>query len=332
MADDALAWWSALDEEVQGSWKLLRQAMLSTYRPMFYGGSGEEAENFICAVRDKAINEKKRTDNEWIVMYAESCLAGEALRWYTYLDLDTKNSWEKLQQALLTQYSRGGPADPALNLVPTPASAASVGPAPSAIRRGRIRISNSTSSIHHYLSKNLIENRVITSSFLTDALELEWIPSSYGLQTLSIPGSQIPGYNLLGMKWFPDDPPGGFKSVPPATVDTFPSSVSSVLFICAVDSHTNSTALNSARGTLLTNNWKISIEHRTTGEIIRVSAMAGSGAVRILAPWHAVSYWANFRCPKEPVYPGWNSSGGGVWLAAGNADQGSRAEFFFEPI
>ncbi|KAG9044081.1 hypothetical protein FS837_008818 [Tulasnella sp. UAMH 9824] len=53
MADDALVWWSALDEEVQGSWKLLRQAMLSEYGSMFCGGSGEEAENFVRAVSRK---------------------------------------------------------------------------------------------------------------------------------------------------------------------------------------------------------------------------------------------------------------------------------------
>ncbi|KIO15849.1 hypothetical protein M407DRAFT_34543 [Tulasnella calospora MUT 4182] len=291
MADDALAWWSALDEEVQGSWKLLRQAMLSTYRPMFCGGSGEEAERFIRAVRDQAINERKRTDNEWIVMYAESCLAGEALRWYTYLDLDTKNNWEKLQQALLTQYPRRGPGDPALNLIPTPAAAASAAPAP-------------------------IRNRVVSSASLADALELEWIPASYGLQTLSIPESQVPGCDSLGMKWYPNDPPGQYN----------------VLWLCAVDSHTNSTALDEAQGTLLTNNWKMSIGNKASHEIVTVSAMAGSGAVRILTLWHAVSYWANFRYPKELLYSRWSCSGGGVWFTTGNSYRESSAEFFFEPI
>ncbi|KIO24619.1 hypothetical protein M407DRAFT_25959 [Tulasnella calospora MUT 4182] len=246
--------------------------MLSTYRPTFYGGSGEEAEKFICAVRDKAINERKRTDNEWIVMYAESCLAGEVLRWYTYLDLDTKNNWEKLQQALLTRYPRGGTGDRLPNLVPTPAAAASVAPAPSATRRGRIRISNS------------------------NALELEWIPSSNGLQTLSIPG--IPGYDFLGTKC-------QYK----------------ILFICAVDSHTNSTALAPGRGILLINNWKISIGDRAGGEIITVSVMPGSGAVRILVPRHAAAYWANFHHSKELLYPRWSPSGSGVRFAAENADQ-----------
>ncbi|KAG9032125.1 hypothetical protein FS837_002797 [Tulasnella sp. UAMH 9824] len=108
MVNDAMRWWGALDEETQGSWKLLRRAMLSKYRPMFHGGSGEEAEKFVRIVCDKAIDEGKQEDNKWIVTYASSCLAGEVLRWYAYLDSDTKQSWEKLQQALLTRYSRGG--------------------------------------------------------------------------------------------------------------------------------------------------------------------------------------------------------------------------------
>ncbi|KIO27387.1 hypothetical protein M407DRAFT_191060 [Tulasnella calospora MUT 4182] len=88
--------------------------MLSKYRPLFRGGSGEEAETFIRAVLDKAIDEGKRKDNEWIVMYAESCLAGEALRWYAHLDSDTQENWKKLQQALLVQYPRAGTDGPAL--------------------------------------------------------------------------------------------------------------------------------------------------------------------------------------------------------------------------
>ncbi|KAG9032124.1 hypothetical protein FS837_002796 [Tulasnella sp. UAMH 9824] len=108
--DDALVWWSDLDEEVQGSWNLLKQVMRSEYRLMFHEGSGEEAEKFVRVVRDKAIEEGKRMDKEWIVTYVESCLTGEALRWHAYLSSDTKNNWEKLQQALLTQYPRDGPA------------------------------------------------------------------------------------------------------------------------------------------------------------------------------------------------------------------------------
>ncbi|KIO19069.1 hypothetical protein M407DRAFT_31282 [Tulasnella calospora MUT 4182] len=206
MADDALVWWNKLGEEVQGSWKLLSQAMLSEYRPMFYGGSGEEAEKFILAVLEKAIEEGKGKDNEWIVTYIEPCFAGEALRWYTCLDSDTQENWKKLRQALLIQYPRGGIGGPAVNLVPSAPTAASFVPAPKATLRGRIKISNSSSSTIHYLSKSLPSGkRVVSTSSIADALELEWSISSDGLQTLSIPGSQIPGYNLLGVKWRLDD-------------------------------------------------------------------------------------------------------------------------------
>lgn len=110
LANDAIRWWSLLDEEVQGSWKLLRRAMILKYRPLFYGGSGEEAEIFVRTVCDKAIDEGKQEDNRWAAIYASSCMAGEALRWYTSLDSDTQENWKKLQHAVLAQYPRGGPS------------------------------------------------------------------------------------------------------------------------------------------------------------------------------------------------------------------------------
>ncbi|KAG8912131.1 hypothetical protein FRC01_005272, partial [Tulasnella sp. 417] len=217
MVNDAMRWWSKLDEEVQGSWKLLRRAMLSRYRQMFHGGSGEEVEKFIRAVCDEAIDEGKEEDNKWIVAYASSCLAGEALRWYAYLGSDTKSNWEKLQQALLTQYPRGASAGPVPNLVPTPPAAASVVPPPNVTRRGRIRVSNGRTPIAHYLSKRLSpENRVTSTYSIADALQLDWNTSPDGVQTLSIPGSQILGHDLLGVKWTGGDRKAQAKSAPPA--------------------------------------------------------------------------------------------------------------------
>ncbi|KAG8913044.1 hypothetical protein FRC01_004767 [Tulasnella sp. 417] len=168
--------------------------MLLKYRPMFHGGSGGDAEKFIRVVCDKAIDERKQEDNKWIVTYASSCLAGEALRWFVYLDPDTQENWRKLQQALLHQYPRGGSAGPALDLVPAGPPAA---PAPKPARRGRIRVSNSNSSTQQYLSKRLPpNNRVSITTSLVDALEVEWSTGSDGLQTLSIPGGMI--YSGLG--------------------------------------------------------------------------------------------------------------------------------------
>ncbi|KAG9027345.1 hypothetical protein FS837_004305 [Tulasnella sp. UAMH 9824] len=123
MTGDALVWWNTLDRRFKEVGDYLAkqcQAILSKYGSTFCGGSGEEAEQFIRAVRDKAIDEGKRNGNEWIVAYAESCLAGEALRWYTYLDSDTQGNWKKLQQALLLRYPRlgGDTAGPISSNVP----------------------------------------------------------------------------------------------------------------------------------------------------------------------------------------------------------------------
>ncbi|KAG9043592.1 hypothetical protein FS837_009372 [Tulasnella sp. UAMH 9824] len=226
MADDALVWWSALNEDIQGSWRLLRQAMLSKFNSRFCGGSGVAAENFLRAVYDKAIHEGKREDNKWIVAYAESCLAGEALRWYAQLDSDTQENWKKLQKALLAQYPRDGTASPSLNLIPTPPAAASFAPTPKVTHRGRIRVLSGRSSIVQYLSKVPdSDNRLHTTESSADALELEWSTGSDGLSILSIPGSQIPGYDLLGLKWELDSSYGAsenYKSVPSAFVEAIP--------------------------------------------------------------------------------------------------------------
>lgn len=118
-----------------------------------------------------------------------------------------------------------------LSFVPTPPAASSLAPAPKVTRRGRMRISNSSGSAPQYLSKVLpSNNRVASTSSVADALELEWSTSSDGVQTLSIPRvscdrlsfssdphydfqSQIPGYDLLGLKWSSNDPSQQKKSV-----------------------------------------------------------------------------------------------------------------------
>lgn len=295
MADDALVWWSELDEEVQGSWKLLKKAMISQYGSIFCGGSGEEAEKFVRAVRDKAVDEGKQKDNEWIVTYASSCLAGEALRWYTYLGSDTQENWKKLQQALLTQHPRDGIGGPALSFVPTPPAASSLAPAPKVTRRGRMRISNSSGSAPQYLSKVLpSNNRVASTSSVADALELEWSTSSDGVQTLSIPRSQIPGYDLLGLKWSSNDP----------------SQQKNYLGFCVVDSLTNSTSISSFSGRLFTDTWKISAKDGRSDGSLNVSVVAGT----------------------DTVYPGWIKSSNLVWFSDQNTWPGHRAELFFEPI
>lgn len=112
MAEDALRWWSGLDEETQGSWKLLRQAMFSNYQPLFYGHSGEEAERFVFSVRQRIRDAGRQKDNDWIITFVSDCFVGEALRWHVTLDSRVREDWKLLQVAILAQFSRDGQSDP----------------------------------------------------------------------------------------------------------------------------------------------------------------------------------------------------------------------------
>ncbi|KAG9034507.1 hypothetical protein FS837_002190, partial [Tulasnella sp. UAMH 9824] len=117
MTHDALRWWSALDEEYQASWKKLRQAMFYRYQPKFYGKSGEEAEEFVHAVRRRARDVGKQKDGEWITTIVYDCFVGDALRWYLSLDSRVRGDWEMLQVAILVQWPREGGFDLSLKCV-----------------------------------------------------------------------------------------------------------------------------------------------------------------------------------------------------------------------
>lgn len=93
-----------------------------------------------------------------------------------------------------------------ISLVPAPAAAAPPAPAPKATHRGRIRVSNSGNSTPLYWSKYLSpQNRIVATSSLADALQLEWSPDSDGLQTLSIPS--VSSYRHFFLLPTPEFPP-----------------------------------------------------------------------------------------------------------------------------
>lgn len=71
---------------------------------IFTGGSAEEAEDFIFAVKKHAYTNGKQKDNEWIASFASICFAKRALRWYERLDAETRNDWELLKRAILDEY------------------------------------------------------------------------------------------------------------------------------------------------------------------------------------------------------------------------------------
>ncbi|KAG8974687.1 hypothetical protein FRC05_007021 [Tulasnella sp. 425] len=122
MAGDALLWWNVLDEGTQGSWKLLRSAMLLRYRLRFAGRSGGEAEDFVDWVRQRALDLGKLDDAQWTAKFASGCFVGSALRWYMALDPEVRGDWNSLQQAIFAQY--GQEFEESSSIIPTPAPAA----------------------------------------------------------------------------------------------------------------------------------------------------------------------------------------------------------------
>lgn len=109
LAQDALRWWSSLDQKIQTSWRLLRQEMLLAYPQRFHGRNSEEAEKFVHMVFRRARESERQQDNNWIIRYVPTCLAGDALRWYSSLDPEVQGNWRLLQQAIWIQWPEKAP-------------------------------------------------------------------------------------------------------------------------------------------------------------------------------------------------------------------------------
>ncbi|KIO30386.1 hypothetical protein M407DRAFT_20459, partial [Tulasnella calospora MUT 4182] len=185
LAKDALRWWIGQDKEVQGSWELLRRALLSRYRPLFHGNSGEEAEQFVFSVRRQIWDAGKQKDNDWVITFVSDCFLGNALRWHVSLDSSIREDWKLLEVAILAQYPRDEQSGPVLKMPVPPLAAA---PPQNTKSRGRIRTSKNNETKLSYLSKNLDgSGRAQVTSSATDALEVEYNPSTSSPQALLIP-------------------------------------------------------------------------------------------------------------------------------------------------
>ncbi|KIO33218.1 hypothetical protein M407DRAFT_198308 [Tulasnella calospora MUT 4182] len=125
----------------------------------FTGGSTEEAEDFIVAIKRRAFSKGKHMDNAWIAQFASACLERKALRWYENLDRETQNDWDLLKRAILEEYKEA-PLPP--SIVPTSAPAlksSDRGPTPGAgwpfrIRIGRIRVDSDFRELQGYISNS----------------------------------------------------------------------------------------------------------------------------------------------------------------------------------
>lgn len=71
---------------------------------MCRGLDGTECEDFIFAIRQRALIEGKMDENKWALTIASAGFAREALRWYITLDSSIQNDWLLLQKALLARF------------------------------------------------------------------------------------------------------------------------------------------------------------------------------------------------------------------------------------
>ncbi|KIO26926.1 hypothetical protein M407DRAFT_196371 [Tulasnella calospora MUT 4182] len=204
----------------------------------FSGTDGLEAEKFIRAVRKVAFSQGKIEDPRWMAQFASICLEGNALRWHTTLDNETKNDWALFESALLKQYpeepryeraSSREPPSAISDSIPTPAAAppsSSSPPAPSAPPKvvsfgssatdraiprtlsanpvkGLIRVeSGGPSSAQGYLSRmpDRVGRHIITKSKDSMALQVQYHPSFLPIN-LKLLNSTTRFSHLTGM-WY----------------------------------------------------------------------------------------------------------------------------------
>ncbi|KAG8967567.1 hypothetical protein FRC05_002000 [Tulasnella sp. 425] len=255
----ALRWCDGLDEQTQCSWKLLRKAMLSRYRPIFYGRSGEEAEEFVRMVHDRAIDANMVRSDGWYTSFFGSSLAGDALRWYASLELEVQKDWNRLQQAVFARYPPQSSVPASLDTIPVPAPAAAAPPPATTVRRrARIRVV-SEGSHNTYVSKKFNRGGFVAHTDDPSCfLQVEYIPSFItGTQALYIPDNQIEGCDLFGIKWILN---------------------TSKATLCATNSNDAEGTSNGVRDSLLRRAWRISPQPSDPNgvELVGLSAMSGS--------------------------------------------------------
>ncbi|KAG8856587.1 hypothetical protein FRB96_006347 [Tulasnella sp. 330] len=181
-------------------------------RISFNGTASEDVTDFVREVKRIALDQGRQRDQEWMVDYAESCLGGAAIRWFSHLDEISKQqasvSWDALRQQLLDQFEapkdklkhtprrKSGAFTPKLNsgamtntLSPTArelsskvselASMNAVGPIIGAgARRGRIKVVDSATGGVTYLRHTPVEEVYLgMTSMPSEALLFELSPS-----------------------------------------------------------------------------------------------------------------------------------------------------------
>lgn len=91
---------------------------------VFGGTHSEDVTDFLRAVKRVAVIQGRQRDDEWMIDYVESCLKGQAMRWFDALP--TVESWSQIRRALLVRFDSPVTSTEA----PTAAAVAPAAPAP----------------------------------------------------------------------------------------------------------------------------------------------------------------------------------------------------------
>lgn len=70
----------------------------------FTGKDNAECQEFVREVRLRASEEGKDDDSQWMIRLANTCFAGDALKWHASLPIDVQTNWRRLERAILVDY------------------------------------------------------------------------------------------------------------------------------------------------------------------------------------------------------------------------------------
>ncbi|KAG8874213.1 hypothetical protein FRB97_006075 [Tulasnella sp. 331] len=129
--------------------------------PLTFGGApNEDVTAFLGAVKRIVVVQGRRRDDEWIVDFVESCLRGDAMRWFDGLESSAPLEWSQLRRLFLAKFNNynispiNAPAPAPSPAARLPVHSAPTAPLPSAVNAlfgGEVRTlwkASSQSSTH----------------------------------------------------------------------------------------------------------------------------------------------------------------------------------------
>jgi len=154
-------------------------------RLVFRGVDGQECEDFILAVQERAFSEGKQRDGQWVADFASARFTGDALRWFATLDDDAQDNWKQLRKALLLRYpkvdSGDAPRSAISSTIPTPAAApptateSTNGPPSKPTLTGRLKFRSEDGKLEGWIKYNDRFDYCMITDSSSDALRVQYI-------------------------------------------------------------------------------------------------------------------------------------------------------------